>query len=382
MLTTRGTRKRIQVYGRTQAETHQKLTKMLAQDHRGEPVAAESWKLATYLDYWLTHVVAKKRPKTYVGYRGVVDRHIAPALGRKRIDKLSARDVRLFILQCEQKCVCCANGVDAARAVGARRCCAVGACCDRRLSPRMIQFIHAVLRNALESAVREELIPRNVARLVQVQTPSYSVGRGLSVDDARAVLGAAESDRLYALYVVALYLGLRRGELLGLAWADVDLDGSDSDGPRLEVRQTLQRVDGRLQLVPPKTRMSRRTVPLPGVVWDALDGHRKRQVEERDQAGERWRESGLVFTTTTGSPIEPDNLRRSWYRVREVLAEPTRFHDLRHTCVSLLLDRGVPPHVVREIVGHSAIDVTMTIYAHASLSEKRRAMARLDGRLS
>lgn len=147
--------------------------------------------------------------------------------------------------------------------------------------------------------------------------------------------------------------------------------------------QTLQRVGGRLQVLPPKTRTSRRTIPLPGPVVDALKAHKVAQNKERLAAGTRWQDSGMVFTSTVGSPIEPDNLSRSWYKVRAVLGDPPpRFHDLSHTCVTLLLTEGVPPHVVQQIVGHSAIDVTMTIYAHTSLEEKRKALRQLGDRLA
>jgi integrase len=190
--------------------------------------------------------------------------------------------------------------------------------------------------------------------------------------DARVV------DPIQAFYVLANLLGLRRAEVLGLRWDDVDLDAE-----RLQVTQTLQRVEGSLQLLPPKTRHCRRTVPLPPPCVEALRQHRARQDREHLALGPAWTDSGLVFTTTIGTPIEPDNLRRSWDKVREATGDPqARFHDLRHTCVSLLLDAGSPPHVVREIVGHSAIDVTMTIYAHASLGEKRTAMRRLGERLA
>ena len=106
--------------------------------------------------------------------------------------------------------------------------------------------------------------------------------------------------------------------------------------------------------------------------------HRKRQFAERFEAWPDWEDHGLVFPSRRGTPIEPDNLRRSWSAIRERAGlGPTRFHDLRHTGVTLLLDLGTPPHVVQEIVGHSAIEVTMTIYAHVSLDEKRKALRKL-----
>src|SRR5262245_31730101 len=148
------------------------------------------------------------------------------------------------------------------------------------------------------------------------------------------------------------------------------------------VKKTLQRVDSALRLMPTKTEGSERTIPLSSIAVGALTDHRDRQSAERASASARWRECGHVFTSTIGTPLEPDNLRRSWDPIRRNLGLAVRFHDLRHTCVSLLLDLGVPPHVVREIAGHADIGVTMTIYAHASLAERVIALDRLSDRLS
>jgi integrase len=348
--TNEGTEKRVHLYGGTHAEVREKLTALMRELDQGATVPVQNPTVAEYLRHWLADVVRPGRaPKTYQGYELAVRRYLEPALGRRQLRRLTVADVRRLLDQLVA----------------------------RGLGPRMVQFVHAVLRNALENAVREELLARNVARLVQMRSPRYEVGRGLSVAQARALLQAARGDRFAALYVLAVYLGLRRGELLGLRWRDVDLDKG-----RLEVVQTLQRVDGELRFLPPKTRHSRRTIPLPPPCMEALVQHRRRQARERLAAGSDWREQGLVFATTVGTPFEPDNLRRSWSRIRAVTGDPpARFHDLRHTCVTLLLEAGVPPHVVREIVGHSAIDVTMTIYAHASLDEKRRALERLGDQL-
>src|ERR1017187_2992523 len=183
--------------------------------------------------------------------------------------------------------------------------------------------------------------------------------------------------RLYALYVLALCLGLRRGELLGLHWTDIDLDGE-----KLEVINTLQRVGGELRFVPPKTEDSARTVPLPQFCVTALREHRKRQFAERFSAWPDWNDHGLVFPSRLGTPMETDNLRRSWTTIRHAAdLDAMRFQDLRHTCVTLLLDLGVPPHIVRDIVGHSNIEVTMTIYAHVSLDDKREALGKLGDAL-
>ncbi|GAA1633253.1 site-specific integrase [Nonomuraea maheshkhaliensis] len=377
--TTAGTIKRVSVYGKTREECHAKFIELKRQADQGIPVAAESWTVADYLTYWLEHVVrVERRPKTVQGYEGVVRRYLIPALGKKRLDKLNAAEVRQFVTSLRSGCQCCQRGWDKLRKPS--ECCAKkdGECCAYKIEPRMVQFIHAVLRNALENAVREEIITRNVAKLVKVSPPNYKVNRGLTVAQAKAIIKASRDHRLGALYVLAVCLGLRRGELLGLRWRDIDLEAGT-----LEVIQTLQRVDGRLQFVRPKTEDSARTIPLPLVCLDALKEHRKRQFIERSDRYLHWEDHGLVFPSRRGTPMEPDNLRRSWGEIRKAAGlGPVRLHDLRHTCVSLLLDMGIPPHVVRELVGHSDIEVTMTIYAHASLDEKRKALGKLGDALT
>lgn len=370
MPTTSADRKRKQAYAKTYEQVREKYVELLRQSDQGIPVPDRRWTVGEYLDYWLEHVVAvERRPQTYTGYEVVVRRHLTPRLGRRRLDRLSAQHVWMFINQVRAMCFCCERGLDETG-----ECCAVGQCCGRQLSQRMVQFIHAVLRNALQNAVREEIITRNVAKLVRVPAPEYETGRGLSVVQGRRLLNAARGDRLYALYVLALALGLRRAELLGLRWRDIDLDSGV-----LEVRQTLQRVGGELRFLPPKTRRSRRTVPLPAICVEALRAHQDAQADER-LASTRWEDAGLVFSTKVGTPIQPDNLYRHFCGLRKRADMPTvRFHDLRHTCVTLLLDQGVPPHVVRAIVGHSDIQVTMDICAHASLDEERQALRRLGG---
>jgi integrase len=351
VVTTRSRRKRTHLYGKTRTEVREKMTALQRDMDRGVRMPEEKWSVEDYLGHWLEDVVKPNRaPKTYQGYELVARLHIVPAIGRKRLRSLGVADIRDLIGQLE----------------------------EQGMTTRGIQQVHAVLRNALQSAMRDEVIVRNVAKLVHVKTPRYEVGRGLGADQARTLLNGARSDRLHALYVLAVYLGLRRGELLGLRWQDVDLEKET-----LEVRHTLQRVAGELRFMPPKTRTSRRTVPLPQPCVEALRTHRVGQGKERLAAGCRWIDEDMVFASRVGTPIEPDNLSRSWYQVRRVLGDPPpRFHDLRHTCVSLLLAEGAPPHIVQQIVGHSAIDVTMTIYAHASLDEKRKALSSLGGALA
>ncbi|MDQ4030769.1 MAG: site-specific integrase [Actinomycetota bacterium] len=361
---------------RSEKEAARKLRDKITQSDKGIPVATESWTVEQYFGYWLDQMVKVKRPKTYQGYEGIVRRYIVPELGRRQLERLTVQDVRAMITRLQLDCRCCRDGIDAARTPDKQQCCVVNNCCCKTLSVRSVQYIHAVLRAGLQQAMREDLVMRNVAKLVQVQAPNHRVDRGLSAAEAMRLLELAKADRLHALYVLALYLGMRRAGLLGLPWEAVDLDQGV-----LEVRQSLQRVRGELRLVATKSRSSERPEPLPDVCVRALKAHRAKQAGELLAAGVPG--CGLVFTTSVGTPIEPDNLRRSWYALRKRAGLLNmRFHDLRHSCVTLLLDLGVPPHIVMRIVGHATLDVTMGIYAHAALDEQRQALRKLEDRLS
>lgn len=338
------------VYGKTRAEVHQKLTEVMRHVQQGIPVPVSSLTVREYLETWLQEVAAHRvRPKTLEGYTNNVRRHIVPRIGKQRLGALTARDVRQMLDRL----------------------------CREGRSARLVQAVHATLRTALEHAVREEEIPRNVARLVSVPTPPRSHREPLTIEQGRLLLKVARDDRLYALYVVSLVLGLRRGEALGLRWRDINLDSGV-----LSVRQTVQRVNGALVFAAPKTFRSRRAVPLPDVCLAALRAHRQTQAQERDASPVAWPQTELVFTTRFGTPIEPRNYSRSFRALCERAGVPAlRLHDLRHSCVSLLLALGVPPRVVMEIVGHSGLEMTMNVYGHVSLEAQREALRRFGGLL-
>jgi integrase len=198
----------------------------------------------------------------------------------------------------------------------------------------------------------------------------------LTVEQARTFLAAIRGDRLEALYLVALGCGLRQGEILGLRWSDVDLDAGT-----LTVRQALARIEGQLVLVEPKSATSRRVVPLPALVRDALAAHRVRQDQEclplRPEPGDVF--ADLVFTTTLGTPLDGISVTRRFQRTLRAAGLPhQRFHDLRHACASLLLAQGVPARVVMETLGHSEISLTLNTYSHVLPSLGREAAERMD----
>jgi integrase len=207
--------------------------------------------------------------------------------------------------------------------------------------------MHAVLRSALNRAIEWHLVKRNVAVRVRLPRVRKAKIRPLTGVEAKKLLEAVTGDRLEALYSVALSLGLRGGEMLGLRWEDVDLASG-----RLRVERALQELAEGLVLGIPKTEESRRALVLPPFAIAALRAHRVRQIQERLVAGSRWKDGDLVFTTTIGTPIHPRNLRKHLRDALEAATLPrVRFHDLRHTAGSLLAAQGVTPRVIMEILG-------------------------------
>jgi hypothetical protein len=224
--TPEGRRKRMSVYGDTEQEALNELNKLRDQQRRGIPVATTTLTVSEYMTYWLEQIAEPSiRRTTYATYEDDIRLHIIPGIGKRKLKSLQAAHIRTWLNDLRTTCQCCVQGRDDARKTA--RCCALSSpkCCKAVLSASSIRHILRVLRAALQDAVDEELLSRNVARLVQLRVTDERRVRSFSRDEALRFLAAAEEHRLYALWAVALAMGLRRGEALGLAWADVDLDG-------------------------------------------------------------------------------------------------------------------------------------------------------------
>jgi integrase len=227
-----------------------------------------------------------------------------------------------------------------------------------------------VLRAALQDAVDEEMLSRNVARLVQLRVTDDRKVRSFTRAEAMRFLTTAESTRLYALWAVALSMGLRRGEALGLQWSDVDLDAE-----RITIRRSLHRVDGQLKLEEVKTEGSVAVLPVPKPLVPILTNHRRRQIAERLVAGSAWRDTDLVFTTPQGGALEPRNVNRMFHGLCDKADVPQlRVHDLRHSCATLLFTMGVQPATVQKILRHSSITVTTGTYVEVIEAVQRDAL--------
>jgi integrase len=339
-----GNGKRRPYYGKTEREAREKLDAAKHEHRLGLPLPDARLTLGKYIAGWLSdEIEPNRRPSTFRSYEQMCRLHIIPALGKVKLKDLDVPRIRAFLNEKRES----------------------------GLSQRTVQYLYNIIRQVLNQAYRDGLIAQTpTSRMKAPSAPTYEAVM-LTPEQARALLDAFADDRLEALVTVALALGLRQGEALGLRWEDVDLDSGS-----LAVRFQLQRVKGVPQLVGPKTKRSRRTIALPEPVAEALRQHRVRQVEERLVAGSRWRgqEWGLVFTTTVGTPLDgPKVTRRFQDRLARAGLPRMRFHDLRHSAASLLLAQGVHPRVVMELLGHSDIRLTMNTYSHVIPQLSREA---------
>ncbi|WP_037914421.1 tyrosine-type recombinase/integrase [Actinacidiphila yeochonensis] len=371
------TRRRVRVYGTTRKEALAKLTEKTAASNKGVPAPSAQGSVAAYLTSWLeTVAVHRLRETTHTRYTACVRLYLLPGLGRKKLAKLTAKDVRTWLNHLRTTCQCCTRGLDARR--DEARCCAVGTCCHKRLSPLTLAYVHSVLKSALGHAVREEETPRNVARNVRMGTPRPRRFEPLTAVEARAFLAATHGHRLHALFELALRTGLSKGEFLGLRWEDLDLAGGTAS-----IRRTLQRTrTGGLTALPTKTQNSERRIALRTECLRSLTQHRNRQAREREAAGTGWKATGYVFTRPDGSPIEGATLTRHFNTLlRRAALRRIRFHDLRHSAATLLLEQGVELVVIKKLLGHAHIGVTATVHAHVRLRLQRDAIDLLGNAL-
>ena len=325
-----GQRRRKVVYGNSKGEVAEKLRKLQMRADAGRLRDTERVTLADYLAGWLENTVkGSVAPSTADRYRLVVEQQIIPHLGTARLDKLTATLIEAFYADLER----------------------AGA------SPRARAMAGTVLHTALVHAVHPlKLIDHNpCADMTKPRVPK----KEMQIWDAlqvRTFLATAESDRLFALYVLALDTGARQGELFGLQWPDVDFKTGT-----LKIQRQLAELRGKLALKEPKTRAGQRTVQLSPFALNALNGHRQRMLAEGRDV-----KAGLIFCDTSGGFLRKSNLTRQGYQriVKRAGLPQIRFHDLRHCAASLLLASGVNIKVIQSRLGHEHIETTLGIYSH------------------
>jgi len=379
--TPNGLRDRKWVYGKTREIVHDKWLKLHNAAKAG-PVATSTPTLAQYLNQWLDEIIKpNSAPLTFDTYAMFIRLYLTRRLGSKRIDRIQTRDLQTWINTLATTCQCCAQGKDQRRPPEKQRCCALGECCHDVLSARSLANVRDCIRSALSHACDiDQLISRNPATLVKLpRVRRRRRGHSWTSDEARAFLESARlgNDPLYAAFVLILVLGLRRGEVLGLEWSDLDFERAE-----LSINRQLQRVRGTLYVRDTKTETSEAALPVPEICITALRLRKAAQAAARLAAGEVWQDFNFIFTTRYGTPIEPRNFNRYFHaRCDKAGVRRIRVHDARHTCATLLADLEVHPRIAMAILRHAQIAITMEIYTEASSPATRAALKRLGDSL-
>jgi len=356
--------RRRSVSGKTKTEARAALRRAMADSDRGLVFDADNLTLGEYLDRWLSDSVADTvKATTFERYEQITRLHLKPALGKVKLKAITPDHMRgLYREKLDGDPT---NDVEP-------------------LSSRTVRYMHTTLHKALKQAVMDGLIPRNATEAVKPPQPSREEMHPLTPDEAKHFLKTAHDtgDRLEALYVLAVHTGLRQGELLGLKWDDVDLEGGS-----LQVRRTLAITKDGPVLTAPKTTGSRRSVKLTNAATTALRSHLKRQLAEIDKVGSLWNPGeydGLIFASETGEPLDRRTVTKHRFKplLKRAGLPEIRFHDLRHTSATLLLGKNINPKIVSEMLGHSTIAITLDTYSHVLPNMRDHAAKAMEEALS
>lgn len=356
-----GKPKRQTFYGKTWAEVNEKITKARYEQQIGALIEPTKITLGEWLDIWLNNYKKMKIEKTTLGsYDTLIRTHIKPVIGGIQLRQLQPSNLQAFYNFLQEK--------------GRKKD-------SGSLSPRTIHYIHTIISAALKQAVKEGFIIRNPAEATELPKMKKADVEPLTIEEVNGFLETIKTDRLFPAFCLALKTGLRRGEILGLRWQDIDFKGK-----KLHVRQTLveAREPGEKKKVtllfkPPKTEKSKRTIPLTDDIIKLLKAHKAKQNEEKLFFGKKYHDNGLVFCSEDGKPIWPRNfLRRFTNLQKKAGIEHHRLHALRHTFATLLLAEGEELRNVQELLGHERISTTADIYAKVLEESKRKAVSKLD----
>lgn len=347
-----GGRGRKYFYAKTRAEANKQLKDAQRAQDEGRPQPQGRETTEHFLREWLESIKSSVRRRTYIRYEQLLRVHAFPAIGAVPLNRLAPNDLQRLYADC----------------------------LESGSAPQTVRNLHNVLHRAFGQAAKWGSAARNVADLVDAPKPAKAEMDFLTRDEVIRFLAAADGDRLYALFVLAVTSGMRQGELLALSWKHVDLDAG-----KINIAATLQRTPEGLVFTPPKTARSRRQISVAASGSKALRRHRVAQNEERLQAGTSWDSSfDLVFPNRIGKPIDARALvHHSHIPILEKAGlRPLRFHSLRHTAATLALRQNVHPSKVSAMLGHSSVGMTLDVYSHILPDFQEEAAAAIDAALA
>ncbi len=320
---------------------------------QGGFVAASRTTVAEFLvGEWLPGIKASIRPSTHAQYSRIVDAYVVPRIGARRLSDVTPGQL---------------NSLYAALLTDGRR--QASASRPAGLSPKMVRHVHTLLHKAFSDAVRWGSLARNPAERAEPPRPRTPEMKVWDVAQLRRFLAEVDNDRLGPVWLLMTTTGMRRGEVSGLRWADVDLDGG-----RLSIVQTHVIVNRKVLVSEPKTLKGRRSIALDTVTVSGLRQLRRRQMEEHLAHGVPWAETGLVLSCEDGTPINPRSISSAFTRhARAAGLPPIRFHDLRHSYATAALAAGVPAKIVSERLGHASIAITLDTYSHVLPNMQEKA---------
>jgi integrase len=339
--------RRLTKYAKTQKECRSWIKETIAKIDGGLTFEATLMTMERFFELWLNGKELSRRPGTVENYRKITSSYILPKIGQMRLQDLTPTHItQLYLLLKEE-------------GKGARS----------------VQAVHVILHCALKQAVREGLLGRNPVDAVDRPRVEQTETQILSEEQARQLLAIASGSLYETVFCLALISGMRKGELLGLKWSDLD----QTKGTILVQRQLqLVKPEGYI-LVPPKTKAGKRQIKLGQGMLAKLENHRRNQEALKAAAGDKWKENNLIFTSSIGTYMDQSRVHKEFKRLLTKAGLPDlRFHDLRHTSLSFLLENGTPVNTVQQRAGHSKASVTVDIYGHAMAGSQNQAADRID----
>lgn len=334
----------------TKKDAQKVLNEILRNDDLGMLGNSQKQTLNEYLNFWLESIAKPRLSyRSFKDYGDMMERYVRKSLGHIKLADLKAAHIQKLYSEMQ----------------------------GRGLSPRIVRYTHAILSSALKKAVELDILPRNVAKFVQLPKQTRKEMDVLSKDEAVQFLQSLNGERFATVFSFALATGMRVQEYLGLQWKDIDFERNTATVQRAIV---WHRKGGGWRFSQPKTAKSRRNIPLPLEVIKSLRTHRKQQLEERLKLGSAWNDFDLVFSSEIGTPLNPPNVTRAFKKILEKAEIRTsiRLYDLRHTTATLLLQAGINPKVVSERLGHATVVLTLDVYSHVLPNMQEEATEKLE----